>query len=378
MAKPDVQMIAPKRRADSLSTLHARGVVCVIAASMVLAIITANECHGVIRSLHPSTPFAPSLVCGIVMWLWWGLVAVGMWRWAHYWPEVLRFSFKSFVLHSGMASLLGAVHLTLIQESLRVIGEFWRVWGTTYASLSYLSVRRFGTELMIYGFVFGISGLLHLQARRQQDAIQKLALEKQLTQAQLQTLQMQMEPHFLFNTLNALASLVAQGRNREATKTLTHLETILRTTLQHRAPAKVPFIEELRVVESYLAIQKVRFADRLEVNIDATPEALEGLVPCFVLQPIVENAVKHGIAPLEAGGRIETCVKRMGDKLWMQVRDNGRGASDSATKGHGIGMQNIRERLDYFYREDYQFDAVTPVGGGYEVTIQIPYERATA
>jgi sensor histidine kinase YesM len=96
-----------------------------------------------------------------------------------------------------------------------------------------------------------------------------------------------------------------------------------------------------------------------------------------VLQPIVENAVKHGIAPLETGGRIDAQVKRMGDKLWMQVRDNGCGVSGSPAAGHGIGLQNIRERLNYFYRDAYQFDAVAPADGGYQVTIQIPYERAT-
>ncbi len=189
---------------------------------------------------------------------------------------------------------------------------------------------------------------------------------------------MQMEPHFLFNTLNAITSLMAQGRNKEAIKTMTYLNNILRTTLQRKAPEKVPFSEELRVVESYLAIQQVRFAGRLEVKIDATPEAMDGLVPCFLLQPIVENAIKHGISPMEAGGLIETSIKRSGDTLLMQVKDNGRGHGNFNTKGHGIGMQNIKERLAYFYPGAYEFTAVAPVGGGYEVTIQIPFERALA
>ncbi len=212
----------------------------------------------------------------------------------------------------------------------------------------------------------------------QQAVLQKLEVERQLTQAQLQALQTQMEPHFLFNTMNAITSLVAQKRNEEATKVLGHLNTILRTTLQRRAPEKVAFAEELRVIESYLAIQQVRFANRLQVKIDATPEALDGLVPCFLLQPIVENAIQHGIAPMEVGGLIETCVKRVGDRLWMQVRDNGCGPTNSDTKGHGIGMRNIRERLEYFYPDAYKFDVVVPQAGGYEVTIQIPYERAIA
>jgi LytS/YehU family sensor histidine kinase len=233
-------------------------------------------------------------------------------------------------------------------------------------------------EILVYGFAFGLSGLLFTQSQRQWDAVQKLRLERQLSQSQLKALQMQMEPHFLFNTLNALASLVAQGRNPEAGRTLAHLNTILRTTLRRRAPEKVPFTEELRVVESYLAIQQVRFAERLQVRIEATPEALEGMVPCFILQPLVENAIQHGIAPMEGGGLVETYVKRVGDRLWMQVRDNGSGTFGSSTKGHGIGMQNIKERLAYFYPDAYEFVASPRATGGYEVTIQIPYERTMA
>jgi len=159
---------------------------------------------------------------------------------------------------------------------------------------------------------------------------------------------------------------------------LAHLDVILRTTLQRRAPEKIPFAEELRVIESYLSIQQVRFADRLRVKIETTPEALDGLVPCFILQPIVENAIQHGIAPMEAGGLIETCVKRVGESLWMQVRDNGSGDAGASVKGHGIGMQNTRERLAYFYPGMYEFAAAPLATGGYEVTIQIPYERAIA
>ena len=202
----------------------------------------------------------------------------------------------------------------------------------------------------------------------------KLELEKQLSQAQLHALQMQMEPHFLFNTLNAITSLVAQERNPEAMKTLSHLNTILRMTLQRRAPEKVPFVDELRVIESYLAIQKVRFADRLQIRVEATPEALAGLVPCFLLQPIIENAIQHGIAPRATGGLVETSVKRQGDVLWMRVKDNGCGLNGPHTKGHGIGMQNTRDRLAHFYPGAHEFHAVAPAGGGYEVTIQIPYE----
>ncbi len=360
------------RRSDLWSML------IVFVASGILSIITANECHSYFTAEHSEVSYIPSLLFGLVMWLWWAVVTLGIWWSARRHPAALTFSPKGVFLHLAAAILLGACHLILLQQTLRVAGRIWQAWGLAYVSMNYESIRRLGVELVIYGFIFGVSGFLHSQAQRRNEQISKVELERQLSQAQLKALQMQLEPHFLFNTLNAIASLVTQGRNQEANRTLSHLNTILRTTLQRQAPEKVPFTQELRVIESYLAIQQVRFADRLQVKIETTPEALEGLVPCFLLQPIIENAIQHGIGPMEAGGLIETCVKRVGDMLWMQVRDNGSGSAGPITKGHGIGMQNTRERLAFFYPDMHEFAAAPLAAGGYEVTIQIPYERTVA
>ncbi len=360
-----------------LSTLYARGVFGLVAASTVLALITANGCHLYLVSHDGAAPILPSLAFGVAMWTWWAATACAMWLVAQRHPHILSFSTATVLLHLSVGSALSILHLTLLQFTLRA-GSHWPAWRDAYAQLNYITLSRFGADLILYGFVFGISGLLHMQSQRQRDAILQLQLERQLSKAQLKALQMQMEPHFLFNTLNAITSLVAQKRNPEAMKTLAHLNTILRVTLQRKAPEKVPFTEELRVIESYLAIQQVRFADRLQVKIEATSEALEGLVPYFLLQPIVENAVQHGIAPTEGGGLVETTVKRVGDKLWMQVRDNGCGPIDTLSKGHGIGMQNTRERLAFFYPDTHEFAATSLATGGYVVTIQIPYERTPA
>jgi hypothetical protein len=343
-----------------------------------LAVLTAQECHHNLERHHLQAPFAPSFLFGCVTWIWWVAVTLVLWTLANRWAAVFKPSAQTVMAHLGASSVLAIAHMALIQLTVRFDSWNWPAWSRRYVDFNVVSLERFGVELVIYGFISGVCAFLHSRMQTQQAIVQKLEVERQLTQAQLQALQTQMEPHFLFNTLNAITSLIAQGRNKEAMKTMAHLNTILRTTLQRKAPEKVPFAEELRVVESYLAIQQVRFAGRLEVRIDATPEAMDGLIPCFLLQPIVENAIQHGIAPMEAGGWIETHVKRVGDKLWMEVKDNGRGPNGSDTKGHGIGMQNIRERLAYFYPDAYEFEAVAPLGGGYEVTIQIPYERAMA
>jgi signal transduction histidine kinase len=344
----------------------------------ILAVLTARECDRNLLFHHLQAPFAPSLLYGCVVWTWWVIVTLVLWTLADRWAAAFKLSTKAVMAHLGASCVLATAHLALIQHTIWFASGYWPAWGRRYATLWVEDLERFGVELIIYGFISGVCAFLYSRMQTQQALVQKLEIERQLTHAQLQRLQMQMEPHFLFNTLNAITSLMVQGRNKEAIKTMTHLNNILRTTLQRKTPEKVPFAEELRVVESYLAIQQVRFAGRLEVKIDATPEALDGLVPCFVLQPLVENAIKHGITPKRRGGSIETQVKRVGDRLWMQVRDDGCGSGSSATKGHGIGMQNIQERLAYFYPNRYEFDAVSPTAGGYEVTIQIPYERAMA
>jgi sensor histidine kinase YesM len=128
----------------------------------------------------------------------------------------------------------------------------------------------------------------------------------------------------LFNTLNAITGLVDLGRNEEASETLGHLNRILKATLSRVRPEKVSLATELDIIENYLAIEQVRFADRLRVKIRVDPGALDGLVPCFLLQPIVENAIRHGIAQREEDGVIVTSIERQEDRLHLRVRDNGR------------------------------------------------------
>jgi signal transduction histidine kinase len=355
-------------------SLHLRGTIAAFAAALVMTFLTAAQCSGYLALTHHDSSLTPLLIFGALYWLWWGALAIAMWWLARRWPVILTCTTRTFIAHAVLACLLGMTHLFLLQT---LVNFSARHWGNEGPPLNYLNLVRFGFELLLYGFVLGFSGLLHVQSQAQRDALRSLELEKQLSQAQLKALQMQLEPHFLFNTLNAVTSLVELGRNQEASETLAHLNTILRTTLQRNTPEKIPFAQELQVVESYLAIQQVRFADRLRVQFHTTPEALEGLVPCFILQPIIENAIRHGISHRESDGLLETSVERIGDTLSLRVRDNGPGLNGSSkhTNGHGIGMRNTRERLCYFYPGAHDFVATEPETGGYEVTIRIPYER---
>jgi hypothetical protein len=344
----------------------------------VLAVITAREANGNQEVHHAYVSLAPSLFYGCVYWIWWVVVTFALWSLADRWPAVLKASRLTIMAHLGASYVLGKAHLAILQHAIWFAGRHWPAWGRVDGTLVVTTIERLGVELVSYGFISGICAFLHSRMQTQQALVQKLEVERQLSHAQLKALQMQMEPHFLFNTLNAITALVEDGSQKEAAETLAHLNEILKSTLVRETPEKIPLAQELAVVEHYLAIEQVRFADRLRVEMSIDPDALDSMVPCFLLQPIVENAIRHGISPLLDAGVIQASAEREGDMLHLSVRDNGPGLTSKGNSGHGIGLRNTEQRLAHFYPEKYKFVSGPRQSGGFEVTIIIPYERALA
>ena len=350
------------------SRVRLNGHVLLFGVATTLALATASECQSV---THPA-----SLMYGAVLWVWWALIASAMWKLSQLATAVTIFSPKTIAVHLAAGSLLSYVHLLMLWS----LGFTWAGWapGETAQTMwrYFFNPNRFGIEILIYGFIFGITGIIQFQFRAQREAIRALELERQLSAAHLQALQMQLEPHFLFNTLNAITTLVELGRQQQAAEMLAHLNAILKATLQQSAPEKVPLFQELEIVENYLAIEQVRFADRLRLEFKVDPNALDGLIPCFLLQPIVENAIRHGIAHCENEGLIEASARREGTRLHLSVRDSGSApAGEVSSDGHGIGLKNTRARLAHFYPQDHAMTAQPLDTGGFEVVITIPYER---
>jgi LytS/YehU family sensor histidine kinase len=313
-----------------------------------------------------------------MLWLWWAFVADLLWRAGNRWPMALRVSVASVGLQIAIGSAIVALHLGLLQLGADFIVRVEpTAISAAYAELNLFCLPRFGMELLVFGLIWLACAAVKVQLAAQRDSMRSLELQKQLSGAHLQALQMQLEPHFIFNTLNALTTLVELSRKDEAIEVLEHLNTILKSVLKRNTPGKIPLAQELEIVESYLAIERVRFADRLRVDINLDPAALNGLVPCFLLQPIVENAIRHGISQRKSEGCIETIAKRVGTRMQLQVRDNGPGANGKSHPGFGVGLSNTRERLTHFYQDDYELRAFQPETGGFEVSITIPYERTT-
>lgn len=357
----------PKPHAEPGARTRAFGLLAIGLSSVLLALATANECHSIF--------YPPSLLYGLVLWGWWGLIGSTLWLGSFLRPGIVGFAPAALGIHLVIGCVLGVAHLLLL-GSTGFIGGGWRGHFTAYQVwMSLMNINRFGMEILIYGFVLGIIGIVQFQMRAQRDAMKALELQKQLSEAQLRALQMQLEPHFLFNTLNAITTLVELGRPQQAVEMLERLNTILKSTLKRTTPEKVRLSEELEVVENYLAIEQVRFADRLRIEIKVEPAALDSLVPCFLLQPIVENAIRHGIAHCESEGVVEASARRDGNLLRLQVRDTGAGRNGRAKPGNGIGLKNTRERLAHFYRDGYAMKAEPLAAGGFEVAIAIPYER---
>jgi signal transduction histidine kinase len=361
----DREPLAPQ---VSRPKIRFNGVAIISLVSVALALATASECQSITH--------LPSLMYGVVLWGWWGCIASAIWKLGQRVPSALEFIPKAITIHLLSGCILGAIHLLLL-GSLGFTVAGWEKHATAFSIwTSLLNINRYGTELLLYGFVFGITGIVQFKIRAQRDAMASLELQRQLSAAHLRALQMQLEPHFLFNTLNAITTLVELCRQKEAAEMLTHLNSILKRTLTRTTPEKIPLSQELEAVENYLAIEQVRFADRLRIEFKVDPGALDGLVPCFLLQPIVENAIRHGIAQCEDDGVIHTAVERSGSRLHLTVRDNGRGSNGHSKPGHGIGLSNTEERLAHFYQGGYEMRAGPLDAGGFEVAIAIPYEHS--
>jgi two-component system, LytTR family, sensor kinase len=195
--------------------------------------------------------------------------------------------------------------------------------------------------------------------------------------AQLSAMKMQLQPHFLFNTLNAIMVLVRQQNSRAAEEMLSHLSDLLRCVLEDVEAQEVPLRRELHYLQLYLSIEQVRFPDRLRVEISADHAVQDAAVPQFALQPIVENAIRHGIGASGSAGRVSISARRVNDTLEIRVEDDGPGLvrqSDSNEKG--IGLANTRARLEQLYGSAARLTLQNAEGGGAAVTMFLPYHAA--
>jgi signal transduction histidine kinase len=231
----------------------------------------------------------------------------------------------------------------------------------------------FDWEMMTYWALVAFVHALDYHRESQERELAAAQLQTQLAEAQLEALQRQLHPHFLFNTLNTISALMHRDVNA-ADEMLVQLSDLLRLTLDRVGTQQVPLKDEIDFLWKYLEIEQTRFGDRLQVHVNVEPEVLDAPVPNLILQPLVENALRHGIGPRVGGGRVDVSARQADGNLIMAVRDNGVGLSaDKLDALHsGVGLSNTRSRLENLYGNRHRFEFQTPSGGGLLVTIVIP------
>jgi signal transduction histidine kinase len=231
--------------------------------------------------------------------------------------------------------------------------------------------------LVVYAAVVSIThGVLYYRRMRERE-LQLAKVEGQLARAQLQALNAQIRPHFLFNTLHTIGQLWRSGRSEEADTVLDHLGGLFHKVERSTSRLEVPLAEELELVEEYLAIESARFRDRLHTRVVAPRETLDCLVPPLILQPLVENAIRHGISAVSTATRVEVMATLTGNHLYLTVHDDGPGVtSRSPQPGTGTGLRNTRERLAQLYGPGDHLRVEDAPSGGTIVTVDIPLNGA--
>lgn len=226
------------------------------------------------------------------------------------------------------------------------------------------------------GLYFGIKYYQQLQEQTEQTLKAVAAAH----QAQLKMLRYQLNPHFLFNTLNAISTLILDGSNKTANQAVTRLSDFLRYTLDNDPMSRVTLGSELDALDLYLEIEKVRFGDRLIIEKDIDERAAKALVPSLILQPLIENAIKYAISPMEEGGTLRISARAQQDTLILQLSDTGPGLGNgnNGQKSSGVGLKNTRERLQQLYGETQAFTLAPNEPTGLTITINIPFEERDA
>ena len=243
-----------------------------------------------------------------------------------------------------------------------LIGYIWYFVSRLYVMLSWS------------GLYFGIKFARQLQEQKEAS----LKAQAMAHEAQLKMLRYQLNPHFLFNTLNAISTLVLDNRNEVANGMIGSLSAFLRYSLDSDPVQRVTLAQEIDATKLYLGIEQLRFGDRLQVRIDIDEDARDALVPSLILQPLIENAIKHAVAKRESGGALEVEARHRGGNLIIVLRDDGPGGNEMAEMktSRGVGLANTRERLRVLYGDDQEFRTANRLPHGFEVHVRLPYERA--
>ncbi len=279
---------------------------------------------------------------------------------------------RALAIHFPISLLLSVLHLTLII----LLNQLARVFSGTPFTLGekfrLIFAMHFHWNVLTYWLIVASLQTLNYYRKYRERELRASQVEAQLARAELQALRMQLHPHFLFNALNSISALMYSDVSA-ADSMLTRLSALLRSRLTDSGVQEVTLREEVEFVEKYLEIEQIRFADRLTVRTTISADTFDAMVPNLVLQPLVENAIRHGVAQREANGLVEINATRENGILHLEVRDNGPGLAPGESPRDGIGLSNTRERLRCLYGAAHSLVVRSAAGGGTVAELTIPY-----
>ena len=347
--------------------------------STVLGVLTGLQAYNYVAlTSEHKQPFIVLLGLNMTYWWSWAVVVPGVLWMArryrferHTWRRSVAFHFLGSVVCTFAHVALATTGRGLVITQLTERSFLWSVdWWMYFRERFFLN---FDWETMTYWALVAFVNALDYQRESREREIAAAQLQTQLAEAQLEALQRQLHPHFLFNTLNTISALMHRDVHA-ADEMLVQLSDLLRLTLDRVGTQQVALKDEVDFLKKYLEIEQTRFGDRLQVNIDVDPELLDAPVPNLILQPLVENSLRHGIGPRVGVGKVDVTASHAEGFLTLTVRDNGVGLSpDKLHAFHsGVGLSNTRSRLENLYGDRHRFEFQTPPGGGLLVTIVIP------
>jgi two-component system LytT family sensor kinase len=322
--------------------------------------------------------FVSALRLNLVQFYLWAILSPLVFRFSRRFPIELRpLNVRNLLLYFPALISFAGIHQVI---HLAVLWSIIPRWRQKYPALidCYRAYFAFGfyIDLIIaLLIVIAVHALLYYQSFRASELAQS-SLKAQLAQAQLRALKMQLHPHFLFNTLHSISSLVLEDAPK-ANSMIARLGDFLRLTVDNSEQQLVTLKEETEFLRCYLDIEQVRFGDRLTVAFELEPQTLSAQVPHLILQPVVENAIQHAIAPRAALGHINIEAKRLNSLLRVAISDNGPGIGSNANSlgKKGVGLSNVRSRLQQIYGPDFRFELMNAGDGGLTVVIEIPFQR---
>lgn len=347
-------------------------IILLIGLPALLTIISTGQQY-VFAITQPSVEsWRVSLVYAAIEWYSWAVIAPLIVKLCDKFPIDRQHFIHRIWIHFVCAPVFSFIQLTILTYGWQWLAP------VQYKAISYSAMfvtmfsRKFHIGVLIYGAICGVIYAFQAYGKFRDETLKRSQLTEELTRAQLDLLKMQIDPHFLFNTLNTITAMIRTDP-RAAELMITRLGDLLRLTLEKDGKLEVRLSEEMEFIDRYLEIEQTRFYDRLTIEKSLDKQLMNALIPNMILQPIVENAVHHGITQRIGAGIIRISAEHKNNQLRIAISDDGKGFPTESVK-NGIGIANTRARLERMYGDKHHFEIRHPESGGAEVLISIPYK----